>query len=590
MGVEFEISTLTLSHSVLLYSNFFLYKMESTQETIDLTLIEEEDNESEAASHAYLSHCSRVMKKAKKGKGKGEEILHFKCKYCVKEFQGPSNSSLLQHLRQNHQRKCPELLPKENSTKPTRKFFDKAKMKKPFDQDIFMGKLLKWIVRSDQPFSIVDDEDFNDMLEYLKTDITVHSRRTFMRRLEELYDERKDKLKKELHKFTSKFSLTCDVWTSKNQLSFFGFTIHYIDDKWKMQQRLLAFKYLTGEHDGVSLAKAMMEVLEDFGIADRLLGVTADNASNNSTMLAKIQTYYNEKYPATGFSVLWNQVECVAHVLNLGAQQILKNFKQPIEKDTYEPGSASSDKMVTAVSRLSFLVRKIRMSPKLRKLMENVCDEKKVKYLVPIIDVKTRWNSTYDMLVRASNYRVVISSSFYRYQNNTNIKLLLKEGDWICIDKLIKVLEPLKEATLMVSKGSDSLMISHVIPIYHACTELLKESLLQFNADDDIYIGIEAAIEKLTHYYDMISPMVGISLILNPTMKRDFLKNSLDWRSSWVDAVEEHFLSSFNFYKTNLGQSLEVSEPIEKEGAAISNFLKRKRPTIAYQTEEEFQR
>ena len=35
-----------------------------------------------------------------------------------------------------------------------------------------MGKLLKWIVRSDQPFSIVD---FNKMLEYAKTDITVQS-------------------------------------------------------------------------------------------------------------------------------------------------------------------------------------------------------------------------------------------------------------------------------------------------------------------------------------------------------------------------------------------------------------------------------
>ena len=39
-----------------------------------------------------------------------------------------------------------------------------------------------------------------------------------------------------------------------------------------MQEHLLAFKYLESEHDGVSLSKAMIEVLEDYGIADRLLG------------------------------------------------------------------------------------------------------------------------------------------------------------------------------------------------------------------------------------------------------------------------------------------------------------------------------
>lgn len=148
----------------------------------------------------------------------------------------------------------------------------------------------------------------------------------------------------------------------------------------------------------------------------------------------------------------------------------------------------------------------------------------------------------------------------------------------------------------MVSKGSDALMVSKVIPIYHACTELLKESLTRFQEYDDIYIGIESAIEKLTHYYDMISPMIGISLILNPTMKKDFLKTSLDWKSSWVDAVEQHFMSSFKFYKAKTGvarQSEVASEAVEKEGASISSYLKRKRAPVANQTiqiEEEFQR
>ena len=40
-------------------------------------------------------------------------------------------------------------------------------MKQTFDPDIFMGKLLKWVVRSDQSFSTVDDENFHNMLEHI---------------------------------------------------------------------------------------------------------------------------------------------------------------------------------------------------------------------------------------------------------------------------------------------------------------------------------------------------------------------------------------------------------------------------------------
>jgi hypothetical protein len=156
-----------------------------------------------------------------------------------------------------------------------------------------------------------------------------------------------------------------------------GITIHFIDEVWQTQEGLLAFKYLEEEHDGLSLCKAMMEVLEDFGIAERLLSVTADNASNNSTMMAHMEKYYKEKYPTARFSVIWNQIECLAHVLNLGAQQILKEFKEPIDAETYEPGftsmilgSSSSDRMVSAVSRLSFLCRRIRLSPKMRRLLK----------------------------------------------------------------------------------------------------------------------------------------------------------------------------------------------------------------------------
>lgn len=181
---------------------------------------EEENEEKEETRPLSLTdeHCTKVMKKATAGKKIGTMIMHFQCKYCSKAFQGPSNGTALKHLRSTHSKKCPDVLPiKTLTTKPKR-----GNVKQRFDADIFMGKLLTWIIKTDQSFSTVDNEYFQSMLDYIHKDINIDSRRTIMRRLEELYNQRKDELKSKIKATTSKYSITCDVWTSKNQLLFFG--------------------------------------------------------------------------------------------------------------------------------------------------------------------------------------------------------------------------------------------------------------------------------------------------------------------------------------------------------------------------------
>ena len=159
------------------------------------------------------------------------------------------------------------------------------------------------------------------------------------------------------------------------------------------------------------------------------------------------------------------------------------------------------------------------------------------------------------------------------------------------------MLSPLKEATLITSESSESLCVFNVIPLYHYCTESLKESLFKFKTDDDIYIGIEAAIEKLTYYYDKVSPMIGIALILEPTLKKQYLTNCLGWKQQWVNDVLDHFNQTFSYYKERpcqasiLQQCLTETTPTTANMVGYKNF---KRQKLANQhvnnNEEEFTR
>ena len=46
-----------------------------------------------------------------------------------------------------------------------------------------------------------------------------------------------------------------------------------------------------------------------------------------------VESLYSSNHPKAASSVNWNHIECMAHVLNLAAQQVLKSFIQPIERD-----------------------------------------------------------------------------------------------------------------------------------------------------------------------------------------------------------------------------------------------------------------
>jgi hypothetical protein len=128
-------------------------------------------------------------------------------------------------------------------------------------------------------------------------------------------------------------------------------------------------------------------------------------------------------------------------------------------------------------------------------------------------------------------------------------------------------------------------MITNVIALYNYCSEMLKISLRKFDLGDEIRVVIESAIVKLDHYYDKVSPMVEIALILDPTLRREFLRNGLGWKPEWMLSVEQNFKSLVLLYKgaAIASDTRESSAQEDGDGEAVSyeNYLKRKRNFVS---------
>lgn len=136
-----------------------------------------------------------------------------------------------------------------------------------------------------------------------------------------------------------KISLALDCWTSQSQHSFLAITGYFIDMKWVYREVLLAFDPVYGSHTGKNLAEILLKNLRQHNLQHRILAITTDNASNNTTLMAELDESLRgeletdsllEDFQDTTLSQLISNrhhIPCLAHVLQLAVNALLGKLR-----------------------------------------------------------------------------------------------------------------------------------------------------------------------------------------------------------------------------------------------------------------------
>lgn len=119
-------------------------------------------------------------------------------------------------------------------------------------------------------------------------------------------------------------------------------TVHFESDGAQVAM-LLDMVEVAKSHSGLNLAVAFAAVLDDFGISEKvsfginqlgkhlpgtqMLSITCDNASNNDTMVDQLGQLVSNFPGAT------NRTRCFAHIINLIAKTIIRQFDVPKTKE-----------------------------------------------------------------------------------------------------------------------------------------------------------------------------------------------------------------------------------------------------------------
>jgi hypothetical protein len=204
------------------------------------------------------------------------------------------------------------------------------------------------------------------------------------------------------------------------------------------------------------------------------------------------------------------------------------------------------------ISRQLFLIKAIIHRPKrLQQLKDDFEEAGGKDFVKPMLDVRTRWNSTADMIIRAFRLRdglsVTMDSMFHEANAKKRRKgkgkagnivfvdgekeesfVQITEEHWKNLSYILHVLEPLKSATEILS-GDNYPSLNMVIPAYVAIMDHW-ERLASCNDDvDSIHYesdfkvdAAKAALMKLNRYYDISSELSTVATVLDPRLKLQF--------------------------------------------------------------------
>ncbi|KAF7322202.1 hypothetical protein MKEN_00744700 [Mycena kentingensis (nom. inval.)] len=452
--------------------------------------------------------------------------------------------------------------------------------------------VVRWVAESLRPFAIVADRGFRYLMKSGRPTMWIPSPSTVSRDADRLFNATQRRLKRRLMERDGQVGLATDAWTSPNHRAFVAVTAHWEEDGKKVDC-LLDFVEVPQSHSGEHLARVLFDVADAYGIAGRIASVTCDNASNNDTMIDALA----DLFPT--FCGAPQRTRCFAHIINLVAKSFLRLF-DPAQKDgdddsdgenelpdleellgemdELERTAAEEDdaddifderaemldaererfseetKAVNgALGKIRTLANKIINSPTiLLPRWHAVVESNSLPPRVLARDVKTRWNSTYDMINVALTYRRAVHALTLE-QSNGLTAFYLSEEEWNILSDLRDLLLAFKDATLYFSR--DSATIATVIPTMDKLDSMLATAILtrpdkkQKTFMPAIQIALVYAKRTLNRYYSKAyyNQTQRMCLILHPRYKTGYMRDH-EWEEDDIKAAVADLRTHYEQY------------------------------------------
>ncbi|XP_057473683.1 zinc finger BED domain-containing protein DAYSLEEPER-like isoform X2 [Actinidia eriantha] len=246
------------------------------------------------------------------------------------------------------------------------------------------------IIQHEYPLNMVEHSGFVDFVRTLQPKFNMVNFDAIQRDCVHIYLREKQSLLNLLGGIPGRMSLTLDLWTTDQSIGYVFLTGRFIDANWKLHRRILNVIMVPYPDSEVAFNHAVANCLTVWSLDSKLFTLTLDQSFANDTVKENLRGLLSIKNPLVlnGQLLIGN---CYSRVLSCLAQDALGSMKEGIKKvresvKYVKNSEANDERFVELKQRLQV--------PSMRSLT---------------VDDQTKWNTTYQMLVAASELKEVFS-------------------------------------------------------------------------------------------------------------------------------------------------------------------------------------
>ncbi|CAH9122092.1 unnamed protein product [Cuscuta epithymum] len=395
---------------------------------------------------------------------------------------------------------------------------------------------VEMIVIDEMPFSAIEKEGFRRFCKIAIPKWKVPCRKTVVKMFLSMYSTMKDDLRADLRNYC--VSLTTDTWTSLQNINYMVVTAHFIDNSWTMHKRILNFCVIPN-HQGLTIGKLLEKCVQDWSIM-KLLTISVDNASSNKVALDYIKRKLNNGDKQLVLGGKYLHVRCLAHIVNL----IVKSGLRCMEKSVLSIRNA---------------VRYVRSSPARYDAFKECAKKEELESKkVCVLDVPTRWNSTYIMLETALELKAAFDrlaeeeeskySGYFDEEENEDEELSFTGGngrkrvgppvetDWDNCADFVKLLKVFFDTTVVFSATNKPTAHKAFFQIATIRSEI--EDMWSNDSPEllegaqktlfDMSVEMQAKYRKYFDTVDDMNQILLVALVLDPRFKLKYFGRILE--------------------------------------------------------------